>query len=231
MTRYQFFKSPKMKQIRTPLRICGIWCYISGFITGILGHSYIDSFFMIALGLLVHLLQSRVAAVILAVYTAANCIMMSVQFGELAGHYLALLGILSVIYTFKFQKAWKEYQQAPGAQDILLSGISSGEPASSNPYTDSNRANAYANSNNANPTVEVMYQGTKRLAEIIDTDAIRNGDVIREHSNGGEQYKFSRVTVGRKYVTEDGIGIAEMCFDDGNWYNMNLFSKWERIIF
>ena len=229
MTRYQFFKSPKMKQIRNILRGCAIWCYISGVITGMMkifyGYAYnalIENFLIIALGLLIHLLQSRVAAIILAVYTVINCIIMTFRMGELTAHYLILFGIFAVINTFKFQKAWKEYQQSPASNDILLSGVSSEGAASSIPY---------ANSNRAYPTIEVIYQGTKRLAEIIDTDDVRNGDVIREHSNEGVQYMFSRVNVGRKYVTEDGIGIVEMCFEDGNCYKMNLFSKWERIIF
>ena len=51
--------------------------------------------------------QSRVASIILLVYAAINVIYLLIETGRLGGWWIAVVGIYAVIYTFKFQKAWK----------------------------------------------------------------------------------------------------------------------------
>ena len=65
---------------------------------------------VLACSLLIHLLQSRVAAIVLAAYAVLNVVVTSVSNGRFSGWWVALVGVYAVIYTFKFQKAWKDYQ-------------------------------------------------------------------------------------------------------------------------
>jgi len=82
-------------------------------------YGLIDCALIVICSLLIHLLQSRVAAIILTAYAALNVIVVTIQTGRLGGWWIAVVGIYAIIYTFKFQKAWKEYKNG-GAVDINL---------------------------------------------------------------------------------------------------------------
>ena len=71
----------------------------------------LDVILVLACSLLIHLLQSRVAAIVLAAYAVLNVVVTSVSNGKFSGWWVALVGVYAVIYTFKFQKAWKDYQK------------------------------------------------------------------------------------------------------------------------
>lgn len=115
LTKGQFYKHPNMTQCRKEIRSCGIAMYILAglnlivMLTQDLGMA-IDVLLILALGLIIHLAQSRVAAVILTVYGVVNLLYFIVVQGQLGGYLFLIIGIISSVYTFKFQKAWKEYK-------------------------------------------------------------------------------------------------------------------------
>ena len=124
MTRNEFLKTAEMKQIRKQINSCGISCYILAVIS--LAATYylsgelniLDPIILIVFGLLIQLLQSRVAAIILTLYSIANVIYVTVTMGQPGGWWICVVGIYAVIFTFKFQKAWKEYKNSPEARMI-----------------------------------------------------------------------------------------------------------------
>ena len=82
MTRREFLKTDEMTKIRKNIYSCAIAGYIMAVISFILNvvvfgeyFGIADSVLLIILCLIIHLLQSRVAAVILAVYGVANMIL------------------------------------------------------------------------------------------------------------------------------------------------------------
>lgn len=89
-------------------------------------------------------------------------------------------------------------------------------------------ANAKANSDY--PTLEVTYHGQKRLVEIIKAGQVRTGDIIRGHRDGYDSFKFSRVTVGSRYIDHKDDPIVEILFEDGVWYKISIYDEYQRII-
>lgn len=119
MTRTEFLKTPEQAVNRKNILSCAICGYIvaglSLIINIVMFQNYlgiIDTIFLVAMSLLIHLLQSRVASILIAAYSIFNMIYMLVSQGRLAGWWIVIIGVYSVIYTFKFQKAWKEYRQS-----------------------------------------------------------------------------------------------------------------------
>ena len=126
MTRLEFFRSPSMKIISKNITTCAIIGYVIAGISLYFGViktgnmvGLLDVFLILACSLLIHLLQSRAAAIVLAAYSALKVIVTSVSNGKFSGWWVALVGVYAVIYTFKFQKAWKE-QKEQGDYDINL---------------------------------------------------------------------------------------------------------------
>ena len=117
MTRWEFFKSPKMSAISKNIFTCAVLGYVLSGLTLYLNviksglYSSIPTVVvLLACSLLIHLLQSRVAAIVLAAYAVLNVVVTAVSNGRFSGWWVALVGVYAVIYTFKFQKAWKDYQ-------------------------------------------------------------------------------------------------------------------------
>ncbi len=77
---------------------------------GISTFSLIDAAILLTLGLLVHLKFSRVAAVLMLLYGAFNCVYMTVVNGQFAGYFGLLAGILAVIGAFGCAKDWRNYR-------------------------------------------------------------------------------------------------------------------------
>ena len=109
MTRREFLKTPQMNAIRYNIFSSAVIGYVIAGLTLYFGviqtgnyFTILDVILVLACSLLIHLLQSRVAAIVLAAYAVLN--------GRFSGWWVALVGVYAVIYTFKFQKAWKDYQ-------------------------------------------------------------------------------------------------------------------------
>lgn len=126
MTRLEYLKSPEMNLIRKNINTCAIMGYVIAALSfGINYFMYqslsgiFDAVLIVVCSLLIQLLQSRVASIILMVYAVLNVVVVVIQTGRLGGWWIAVVGIYAIIYTFKFQKAWKEYKNG-GAVDINL---------------------------------------------------------------------------------------------------------------
>ena len=114
MTRLEFLKTPEMALIRKNINTCAIMGYVIAGLSLLLSFVYyqsasgiLDAILIVVCSLLIQLLQSRVASIILLVYAAINVIYLLIETGRLGGWWIAVVGIYAVIYTFKFQKAWK----------------------------------------------------------------------------------------------------------------------------
>ena len=117
MTRREFLKTPQMNAIRNNLFSSAVIGYVIAGLTLYFGviktgnyFAMLDVVLILACALLIHLLQSRAAAIVLAAYAVLNVVVTSVSNGRFSGWWVALVGVYAVIYTFKFQKAWKDYQ-------------------------------------------------------------------------------------------------------------------------
>ena len=118
MSKKEFYKQPSMKKIRGNINACGIITYICAAITFLANilltqnlAGIVDVLLLLGLGLGIHIGKSRVCSVILLVYAGFNTIYMIVTTGRLGGYLILICGIYAVIETFKFQKAWSEYER------------------------------------------------------------------------------------------------------------------------
>ena len=73
-------------------------------------YAFIDVAILLTLSLLIHLVRSRVASIILLTYALYNVIVMVMNFGEFAGWWGLVAGVLAVIGSFQCVKEWKAYQ-------------------------------------------------------------------------------------------------------------------------
>ena len=117
MTRSEFLKTPEQSANRKNILSCAICGYVVAVISLIVNVFLLDNYMgildciLIAVtSLLVQILQSRIAAIVLALYAVTNMIYVTISMGRIGGWWIAIIGVYAVIYTFKFQKAWKEYK-------------------------------------------------------------------------------------------------------------------------
>ena len=117
-TKKEFLKLPGNEKIRKEIQSCGIICYVCAAITAIVGLALwgqplilLDVALLVGLGLGIHLAQSRACAVVLLIYAVYSMIVGLVQNGQLSSWLIAIAGVFAVIYTFKAEKLWKQYQQ------------------------------------------------------------------------------------------------------------------------
>ena len=115
LTKKEFLKLPAMKPCRSNINTCGILLYIFGVIN-IAYAIYMqalpaDGVFLILLGLGIHLLRSRVCAVLCTVYGAFNLIYMIMETGKLRGWWILLVAIDAAVYTFRYHGAWNKYKK------------------------------------------------------------------------------------------------------------------------
>jgi hypothetical protein len=66
---------------------------------------------LLACSLLIHLLHSRVAAIVLTAYSVLHIYITSITNGRLSGWWVVFIGVYAIIMTFKFQKAWQEEKE------------------------------------------------------------------------------------------------------------------------
>ena len=113
MTRMEFFKSRQMSAVRNNITTCAVLGYVLAGLTlyfnVIKDQNYFalaDVLFLLVCSLLIHFLQSRVAAIVFAAYAAFTVIYTSTSNGKLSGWWVVLIAVYAIIFTFRFQKAW-----------------------------------------------------------------------------------------------------------------------------
>ena len=112
----EFLDLPENAPNKKLLKTSGILCYICAGLTLLVGLvsgnylSVIDFLILLVLGLFIHLKQSKVCAILLAVYAVINVIIGFIAFQKFQGWLIILAGIYAVSSAFKLDKAWKEYQ-------------------------------------------------------------------------------------------------------------------------
>lgn len=118
MTRWEFFKSSKMSTISKNIFTCAVLGYVLSGLTLYLNviknglYSSIPTVVvLLTCSLLIHLLQSRVAAIVLTAYSVLHIYITSITNGRLSGWWVVFIGVYAIIMTFKFQKAWQEEKE------------------------------------------------------------------------------------------------------------------------
>ncbi len=124
MTRREFLKTKEMKKLRAGITAAAALGYavaIGSVIVNIIqSQNYnviIDAVFLVAMSLLIHLLQSRVAAILLSIYAVTNIAVMFYMTGKPGGVIVLAIAVYAVICTFKFNKAWKEHKRSASVQE------------------------------------------------------------------------------------------------------------------
>ena len=102
-----------MKVIRTNIIICAALGYIIGIGSYVVNMALykeklvvFDMFFMIVLSMLINFLQSRVAAIVAAVYAVLNFAAVAILGGGISALPVVVFAIYALILTFMFQKKW-----------------------------------------------------------------------------------------------------------------------------
>lgn len=138
LTKQQFLNLPENKKYKTELKTCGLLCYISAALTLVLvviGSAvslvpalfYLSGYFLLnsfaitltviemaclaALGVGIHLKQSRVCAILLTIYMVLGWVI-NLASGGMGSILFTLVAILALTYTFKFNKAWTAYRHS-----------------------------------------------------------------------------------------------------------------------
>lgn len=118
MSKNEFYKHPANKKHHGNIMGCSIFLYIccgltflvnvvlSGNIFGI-----VDVLILLGLALGIQIGKSRVAAVVLCVYSVFNLIFMLIATGRPGGYLIVIAAVYAIIGTFQFSKAWAEYQR------------------------------------------------------------------------------------------------------------------------
>lgn len=128
MTRREFLRTDEMKSIRANIIICAIFGYVIAVGSVILniamtkeyGVIY-DAVFLVIMCILVHFLQSRIAAILIAVYAVLNLIIMFIATGKPGGIVVLVLAIYAIVYTFRFHSAWSKYKKSVADAGALQS--------------------------------------------------------------------------------------------------------------
>ena len=122
MTKKEFLKHPNLKKCKGNINASAILLYFCAGITMIatvlltltvasgLG-TIIDVLLLVGMGLGIQLAQSRACSIVVFIYSIINFIYGVIMTGRATGWLIVVAGICAIIYTFKFQKAWKEYEQ------------------------------------------------------------------------------------------------------------------------
>ena len=115
ISKSEFCRNHAPDKIRKNIRGSVILCYISAAVTAAFAvmfdlAMFLDVVIVLALGLLIHLKQSRVCAVLLLVYSLINCVFMLMSTGRFGGWLIILAGVFAVIYTFKLEKEYRAFR-------------------------------------------------------------------------------------------------------------------------
>ena len=115
ISKSEFCRSYAPDKMRKNIRASAILCYISAVVTAVFAimfnpFMFLDAIIVLVLGLLIHLRQSRVCAVILLAYSLFSCAATLLSAGQLSGWLIILAGVFAVIYTFQLEKAYREFR-------------------------------------------------------------------------------------------------------------------------
>ena len=117
-TKKEFLNLPENKKVKSEISGAAIICYVCAAITlivGILNNAFplilLDVAIVLGTALGIHLAQSRVCSIVLLAYAIFSTVLVLVQTGRLTGYLVIIAGVCAVIYTFKAEKLWKQYQQ------------------------------------------------------------------------------------------------------------------------
>lgn len=130
MTKKEFFKLPGLKACRSNILTCAIMLYICAAATCALAVidwrnsalSLLDAALLLGLGLWLQIGKSRVSAIIASAYGIFNVLVTIIALGRLQGWWIPLAGIWAVVYTFKINKMWSQYQESGQLPQELVSG-------------------------------------------------------------------------------------------------------------
>lgn len=116
LSRKMFFSVCASAKVRNGIRTAAILCYISAVLTGIYGllvldnpFTLLDSVLITVLGVLLHVKQSKAAAIVLLLYSGFNTISALVNNGTFGGWLLIVAAIGAVSATFTLDKEYKAY--------------------------------------------------------------------------------------------------------------------------
>ena len=115
ISKSEFCRNYAPDKMRKNIRASAILCYITAAITAVFAimfnpFMFLDVIIVLVLGLLIHLKQSRVCAVLLLAYSLFNCVVMLLSTGQFSGWLIILAGVFAVIYTFQLEKAYQEFR-------------------------------------------------------------------------------------------------------------------------
>jgi len=83
---------------------------ITGVVSGFNITALLDAGVTLALSLLIHLLKSRVAAIVLLAYAVCSIIIVLASTGMFSGWLVAIAAVMGIAGSFAAAKEWKEYQ-------------------------------------------------------------------------------------------------------------------------
>ena len=115
ISKSEFCRNHAPDKVRKNIRASAILCYVSAVVTGVLAvlispTMLLDAAIVLVLGLLIHLKQSRVCAVLLLAYGIFSCIVVFLSTGRITGWLIILAGVFAVIYTFQLEKVYREFR-------------------------------------------------------------------------------------------------------------------------
>lgn len=118
MTRREFFKSKEMKKIRESINVSAYLGYaiaLAGVILNYVNYktlnTLLDAVIIVAACLCIQFLQSRIASIVLAVYSLVNVALVYLQNGKPGGYVVVVIAAFANIAVFRFNNAWKKYKQ------------------------------------------------------------------------------------------------------------------------
>lgn len=115
-----FFKTIVDEKLRKNVVASAIICYVVAALTAVSAltqgvyATLIDVAVILILGIIIHKTQSLAASIVLLVYSIIEVVLALIMTGTPAGWLLIVAGICAVIYTSKFNKAWKEFKANNG---------------------------------------------------------------------------------------------------------------------
>ena len=116
----EFRKLPENKKLNSDVNSCAIVCYICGVISIAIAagtgnwFALIDVALVVAAGVFIQVAVSRIASIVLLLYSIASCILAVISTGKPAGYLLIIAGVYAIKGTFALHKAWKNYQEQYG---------------------------------------------------------------------------------------------------------------------
>lgn len=116
MTKKEFYKSYADKNTKSNIVTSAVFLYVCvaiNFFAHVIAYentsALIDCTILLASGLCIQLLYSRIAAVIALVYSIINIILMISMFGRPGGWLIIIAGVCACIGTFKLESEYKQH--------------------------------------------------------------------------------------------------------------------------